>query len=97
MEVDGESMVGKPIGDVVMALRGPEGSKVEAVVQQPGKKNRKYQMERGVVPIASVKGIAEKGRVDWEYALPNQNEIAYIEMTDITGSTAAAYDGSPTN
>lgn len=89
ISVDGESMVGKPIGTVVMALRGPKGSKVTAVVQQPGGAEREYEMTRGVVPIASVKGIAEKGRTDWEFALPSQKNVAYLEVTDITGSTAA--------
>ena len=87
--VDGESMKDKSIGDVVMALRGPKDSKVEMVVRQPQKESRKYEMTRGVVPIPSVKGMAEKGKVDWEFAIPGQPEIGYLEITDITGSTAA--------
>jgi hypothetical protein len=84
-------MHGKPLGDVVMALRGPKGTRVKMVVQQPGQAKRTAAMERGVVPIASVKGIAEKGETDWEYALPGQKRIAYVEMTDLSGSTAAEW------
>lgn len=89
LKVDGASMVGKPLGDVVMALRGPKDSDVDVVVSQPGKAERSYKMTRGVVPISSVKGVAEEGETGWIYAFPKNRNVAYLEVTDITGSTAA--------
>ena len=89
LEVDGVSMVDKPLGEVVMALRGPKDSEVDVVVSQPDKTERSYKMTRGVVPISSVKGVKEKGETDWDYAFADHPDTAYLEITDITGSTAA--------
>lgn len=89
LQVDGVSMVGKTLGEVVGALRGVQDSQVEVVVSQPEGSERTYDLVRGVVPIASVKGIAEQGQEGWDYRIPEQEQTAYLEIMDITGSTAA--------
>lgn len=89
IKVDGKNMIGQDLGAVVMALRGPKDSKVTMTVRQPNGKPRTYEMTRGVVPIASIKGISEKGLTDWEYGVPDNPKVAYVEISDITGSTAA--------
>lgn len=89
VKVNGRMMIGEPLGTTVQALRGTEGSPVSVVVAQPNQKPRTINMVRNVVPISSVKGVAEKGQTDWDYALPDSPQTAYVEITDISGSTAA--------
>ena len=59
MQIDGDDTQDKSITEVVQMLRGPKGSVVELVLQQPGEKElRTYVLTRGVVPIANVSDAA---------------------------------------
>jgi C-terminal peptidase prc len=51
VEIDGISTDGMTLVEVVRALRGPEGTEVELLLQQGAEEPRRYTITRGVVPI----------------------------------------------
>lgn len=89
VSIDGASMKGVQINDVVQALRGPRGSKLSVVVRQPEEdKTRTLDMTRDVVPFASVDGFRRVGRDDWSYRVKaDGRSIGYVRLNQIGAST----------
>jgi carboxyl-terminal processing protease len=88
LEVDGASMKGLTLGQVVDKLRGDEGTSVTCTVQQPGaKETRLLSMKREVVPFRTVMGYRRTGEETWTYRVDPDVPIAYVRLTSLGSST----------
>ncbi len=87
VEVDGASMAKVPLGKVVEALRGDEGTPVTMVVRQAGSAaKRTLKMIRGVVPFTLLVGYTRVGEEDWTYRVDPAAPIGYVRVSRITSS-----------
>jgi carboxyl-terminal processing protease len=88
VEVDGESMKGRTVMEVVKKLRGEEGTPVTVVVRQPGAtETRTLKMVRAVVPFTSVAGFRRTGEESWDFRVDPELPIAYLRVSSISIST----------
>lgn len=89
LEVDGQSMDGLSLGQIVEILRGPENSAVKVVVQNlDGSPRRTLDMVRTVVPIASVHGVLQSDDGSWQFAMEENPQIGYLKINQVVGSTS---------
>ena len=82
--VEGRSVAGQPLADVVKLLRGDPGSSVTLTVERPttgAKKN--YTLQRAVIHMEMVKDINGKK----EFPL-DANKIGYVRITQFGDNTA---------
>lgn len=88
LEIDGRDTKGKNLREVLLWLRGADGSKVELIVQQkPRDPKRKIVITRSVVPILSATGWSEETPGEHEYRIDHAPEFAYVRIEKITGAT----------
>jgi carboxyl-terminal processing protease len=82
--VEGKSVAGQPLADVVKLLRGDPGSSVTLTVERPAtgvKKN--YTLQRAVIQMEMVKDI--NGKKDFPL---DANRIGYVHITQFGDNTA---------
>ena len=98
LKVDGKSMVGLDLGEIIQFLRGPEGSEVSVVVQNQAADSepRQLDMVRTVIPIPSVQGVKQNDDGSWRFmplelgdSPEKTNQFAYLKICQVVGSTAA--------
>jgi carboxyl-terminal processing protease len=88
MEVDGVSMEGIKLQEVVERIRGEEGTKVTFTVRQPGEKEtRLLTMTRGPVPFDTVAGYQRMAEDRWQYRVKPDEPIAYLRLEQVLPST----------
>jgi carboxyl-terminal processing protease len=88
VEVNGASQAGHSLRDVVMALRGAEGSEVTTLVRQPGStETRLLKMVREVIPFQSAVGFRRIGEEAFEFRPDQTVPAAYIRLEQLTSST----------
>jgi len=83
-QVEGRSVEGQPLADVVKLLRGDPGSSVTLTVERPStgvKKN--YTLQRAIIQMEMVKDI--NGRKEFPLG---ENQIGYIRITQFGDNTA---------
>jgi carboxyl-terminal processing protease len=87
-EVDGVSMTGKTLGEVVKRLQGEEGTPVSMTVRQPdAKETRVLKMIRSVVPFASVLGFRRLSEEGWSFKAEPASDVGYLRITDLNAAT----------
>jgi carboxyl-terminal processing protease len=90
LEVDGVSMEGLTLSEVVDRIRGEEGTKVSFTVRQPDEKGtRRLNMTRGPVPFTTVFGYKRISEDRWQYRVNPDQPIAYLRLETILPSTPA--------
>ncbi len=79
MEIGGLSTEGLERGDAVRKMRGPQG---EAVTVKLGRGEREWEvaMVREAIPIASVHGDWRQPDGEWDFALKENPNIAYLRL-----------------
>jgi carboxyl-terminal processing protease len=88
VEVDGVSMAGRPLPEVVDKLRGEDGTKVTMTVRQPkSKETRLLDMTRREVPFETAVGYKRTGEESWSFRVDPNLPIAYIRLPSIASST----------
>lgn len=88
VEADGFNMEGQTISQVVMRLRGEEGSSVTLKLRQPGStENRTLKMERRVVPFETVLGYQRSGENSFRFRVDPVAPIAYLRFSSLSSST----------
>jgi carboxyl-terminal processing protease len=88
VEVDGVSMRGKKVQELVAALRGGEGTDVTMVVRQPdAAETRTLRMTRSVVPFETAVGFRRTGEQSWQYRPDPKAPVAYVRLTAVKVST----------
>ena len=89
LEVNGRSMAGLDLGQIVDVLRGPKGSQVNVVVQNlDGAEPRSLAMVRTVVPIPSVQGLRQRDDGSWQFFTDQNAHHAYLKINQVVGSTS---------
>ncbi len=89
LKVDGQSMEGLNLGQVVEVLRGAKGTKLSVTVRHKDEnESRTLNMTRDVVPIASLQGIRQRDDGSWEF-VDGSGPFAYMQVSSLVGSTAA--------
>jgi carboxyl-terminal processing protease len=87
-EVDGKSMTGVALRDVVTALRGEEGSPVTVTVRQPDStETRPLKMVREVIPFQSAIGFRRASEENFDFHPDPALPVAYIRLQQLTSST----------
>jgi carboxyl-terminal processing protease len=87
-EVDGKSMAGLLLRDVVQALRGPEGSAVTTLVRQPGStETRLLKMVRETIPFQSALGYRRISEEAFDFRPDPTLPAAYIRLHGLSSST----------
>ncbi len=88
-EVDGQSMKGRNLAQIVDVLRGEKGSQVSMTVQGDNDDPpRTLDMTRRVIPIPSVKGLKQNVDGSWEFT-SQSSQHGYLQIQQIVGSTSA--------
>jgi carboxyl-terminal processing protease len=88
VEVDGRSMKGVPLAQVVRRIQGEDGTPVTFVVRQPGsKENRTLKMTRAVVPFSSWEGYRRVSEEGWAFRVDPDVPVGYLYLKDIKAST----------
>jgi carboxyl-terminal processing protease len=88
VEVDGKSMAGVSLSDVVKALRGPEGTEVTILVRQPGStETRLLKMLREIVPFQSAIGYRRVSEEGYDFRPDPALPVAYVRLSGMTSST----------
>jgi carboxyl-terminal processing protease len=88
VEVDGKSMKGVPLQQVVRCIQGEDGTPVTFVVRQPGaNENRTLKMTRAVVPFNSWEGYRRVGEEGWSFRVDPDVPVGYLHLKDIKAST----------
>jgi carboxyl-terminal processing protease len=88
VEVDGQSMKGLSLQQVVERLRGQEGTAVTVMVRQPDTtETRTLTMTRAVVPFDTVVGYRRLSDEAWQYRVHPNEPIGYIWVKSINAST----------
>jgi carboxyl-terminal processing protease len=89
-QVEGKSVEGQPLTDVVKLLRGEPGSSVAITVARPPAGEKKnYTLQRAIIQMQMVKDIHGKQ----EFPL-GENKIGYIRLTQFGDSTADDLEAS---
>jgi C-terminal peptidase prc len=87
VEVDGQSMHGVPLREVVKALAGDKGTKVTVVVRQPGAaETRALDITRDVIPFTHVVGYRPGPDGTWQHRVAPSSEVGYLRLDALTMS-----------
>ncbi len=87
-QVEGLDTQGKSLRDVIDWLRGDEGTSVTIKVRNPSTTSpRTYKIVRGQHPRPSIKGWRKRANGDWEYRMIDSKPIAYVQISELVGST----------
>ncbi len=88
VEVDGVSMEGQTIAQVVDRIRGEEGTTVTMTVRQPDtKETRVLKMTRAAVPFDTVVGYQRLAEESWQYKVKADEPFAYLRLENVLPST----------
>lgn len=88
VEVDGKSMAGLSLQEVVTRLRGEEGTAVTALVRQPGaSETRLLKMVREVIPFQTVVGYRRISEEGWDFKPDPALPVALLRLTQVNSST----------
>jgi carboxyl-terminal processing protease len=88
VEVNGKSMAGVILRDVVLALRGEDGTEVTVLVRQPAStETRLIKMIREVVPFDSAVGYRQVSEESFDFRPEAALPAAYVRLERLSGST----------
>jgi carboxyl-terminal processing protease len=87
-EVDGRSVEGLSLHEVVRRIVGPEGSAVRLKVLQPGGREEELSITRRRVRVASVVGFRRGPGGRWDYLLEGEHRVGYLRVTNFLQTTA---------
>lgn len=92
LEVEGEAMTADTIDRAVELLTGEPGTGVSFVVGRSGSR-LPLSVTRRKITTRSVKGVERSGE-SWDYFMDKASGIAYIRITQVTGSTLEEFEGA---
>jgi len=88
LEIDGEPTKGKPMKEILAALRGEEGSVVTLLLKHGGQSPRTVPVTRGKTFMPTLVGRKKISEAEWDYILPDNPSIAFVVVDRIGPSTA---------
>jgi carboxyl-terminal processing protease len=88
LKVNGESVDGLRIGEVIKKITGPLGSEVKLTVRHATGDEAELAMTREEIVVPVIKGYERKQDNSWDYYVCNDPKVAYIRITQFTSDTA---------
>jgi carboxyl-terminal processing protease len=80
VKVNGESIAGLSLDDVVKKVSGPVGSDVTLTVERDGK-DLDFTMKRQEIAVATVEGCGRNADDSWNYFVYDTPKIGYVRIT----------------
>lgn len=87
-KVNGESIEGLRLPDVIQKISGKVGSEVKLFVHHVTGQDIELSMMREEITIPSIKGFERKQDTTWNYYVSKDPKIAYIRITQFTTDVA---------
>jgi carboxyl-terminal processing protease len=87
LKVNGESIEGVRLPDVIKKVGGPLGSEVRLTVRHLTGQEVELKMTREEIVVPTVKGFARKQDNTWDYYVCENPKIAYLRITQFTPDT----------
>ncbi len=87
LKVNGESIEGVRLPDVIKKVGGPLGSEVRLTVRHMTGQEAELKMTREEIVVPTVKGFARKQDNTWDYYVCENPKIAYVRITQFTPDT----------
>ena len=91
LRVSGEPVQGKLLRDVTRLIQGEEGTEVEIVVSRGEGEHKDeipLRVPRATIRVDSVLGAYRNKDTEWNYLLPEDEKIAFFQITDFGDLTA---------
>jgi carboxyl-terminal processing protease len=88
LKVNGESIEGLRIPEVIKKIAGPLGTEVRLTVRHVTGDEVELSMTREEVVMPTIKGFARKQDGAWDWYVSDDPKIAYIRITQFTSDTA---------
>ncbi|HEX4055357.1 MAG TPA: S41 family peptidase [Tepidisphaeraceae bacterium] len=86
IKVDGKSIAGLAIDEVVKRVSGPLGSAVTLTVDREGK-DLDFTLHRQQIVLPTVKGHDRNGNDSWNYFVSQNPKIAYVRISQFDENT----------
>ncbi len=90
LKVNGESIQGLALPDVIKKVGGQAGSEVTLSVRHVTGETADLKMRREEIIVPTVKGYQRKDDHTWDYFVCKDPRIAYVRLTQFTPSTLDA-------
>jgi carboxyl-terminal processing protease len=91
-KVNGQSIVGMKLDDVIKIVAGPVGSTVALTVQRQGRELT-LNMARQEIVLQTVHGYARNKDDSWSYFVSDNPKIAYVRISQFdAGDTTSTFD-----
>jgi carboxyl-terminal processing protease len=87
-KVNGDTLDGIRLQDVVKKIGGPLGSEVQLTVKHATGEEVDLKMTREEIVVPVIKGFGRKPDNSWDYFVCNDPKIAYVRITQFTADTA---------
>lgn len=97
LKVNGESIEGLRIDDVIKKIAGELGSQVTLTVKHETGATADLTMTREEIIVPTVKGYDRKADNTWNYWVSTKPKVAFVRMTQFTPTTADAIKEILTN
>ena len=87
IKVNGESIEGLRVSEVIEKIAGPLGSEVRLTVRRADGKEEELSMTREEIVVPTIKGYQRHADQSWDYYVSNDPKIAYLRITQFTPET----------
>lgn len=87
LKVNGESLEGVRLPDVVKKIQGKIGTEVRLTVRHVSGEEAELKMTREDIVIPTIKGYQRKTDNTWDYYVCDDPKIAYLRITQFTSET----------
>jgi carboxyl-terminal processing protease len=89
-KVNGESIEGMRLSEVVKKIGGKLGSEVTMSVKHATGEEAELKMTREEITVPTVKGYERKPDNSWDYYISEDPKVAYVRITQFTSETTDA-------
>jgi carboxyl-terminal processing protease len=86
-EVDGKSVEGLSLNEVVQWVVGPDGSTIRLKVRHPDGQEEELSITRRQVRVTSVQGFRRGPDGRWDYRLDGEHQVGYLRVSNFGRTT----------
>src|SRR2546421_2146591 len=97
LKVNGETVEGMKLTEVIKKISGKLGSEVKLTVKHSTGEEAELAMQRAEIVVPTVKGYSRKTDQAWDYYISDDPKIAYIRVTQFTDETYQALRSATQN
>src|SRR5450432_3676205 len=88
LKVNGESIEGQRLPEIIKKITGPLGSDVRLSIRHTSGEEVEIKLTREEIIVPVVKGYDRKPDNSWDYYVTSNPKIAYVRITQFTTDTA---------